>query len=102
MLKSTATLKERFAGWLRWDEAMYAIGANLGFWPEFGAPHDNDPWHGRKELLTSNTEELALMLECLLDDLVRVGCLEGKDFEEDGIPTAYYRWDPEYNGVANG
>lgn len=102
MLKSTATLKERLKGWVPWDRAMYEVGANLGFWPEFGAPHDNDPWHGRKDIFHTNKEELGLVLECILDDLVTVGCLEVKSVDENGVPTAYYRWDPEYDGVANG
>jgi hypothetical protein len=101
MLKSTATLKERLAGWLPWDEAMYQVGACLGFWPEFGAPHDHDPWNHVKDVMHTNKHELGAILEWFLKDLAEEGCLEEKAVDVKGIPTAYYRWNPNYKGKAD-
>lgn len=103
---SIASLQERLGGWTAWDQAMYQIGVCLGFWPEFGAPGDAsgpfDPWHGTKDVMhTSKHEPLGAILECLLKDLVEVGCLEDKAVDINGVPTAYYRWNPSYKGAAD-
>ena len=97
---SIASLRERLADWLPWDKAMYELGACLGFWPEFGAPHDHDPWHGVKDVMyTSKHEPLGAILEWFLRDLVEVGCLEEKFIQEE--TAAYYRWKPGYSGIAD-
>jgi len=102
---SIASLQERLAGWLPWDEAMYQVGATLGFWPEFGAPGDAtgpfDPWHGVKEVMHTNKHELGAILEYFLDELADEGCLEVKAVDVDGIPTSHYRWNPNYKGMAD-
>jgi hypothetical protein len=103
---SLASLKERLTGWLPWDKAMYEVGACLGFWPEFGAPpsvdDSNDPWNGVKDVIyTTKHEPLGAILEWFLIDLVEVGCIEDKAVDEDGVPTSYYRWNPNYKGEAD-
>jgi hypothetical protein len=108
---SIASLQERLTDWLPWDEAMYQVGATLGFWPEFGAPHDNDPWHGVKDVMhTRKHEPLGAILEWFLKDLVEVGCLESKTVElefefssgkKTTIPIAHYRWNVKYKGPAD-
>lgn len=94
MLKSTADLKERLKGWVDWDDAAYHLGANLGFWPEFGAPGNAlgpfDCWHGVKGIMWSN-HSLGNALYHFLDELVLVGMLERR---ED--PDIQYRWNPKY------
>lgn len=99
---SIASLQERLRGWTAWDQAMYQIGACLGFWPEFGAPIGEDPWNGIKDVMhTTKHDPLGAILEWLLKDLVEVGCLEDKAVDIEGIPTAYYRWNPNYKGMAD-
>jgi hypothetical protein len=104
------SLQERFVCWLAWDMAMYQIGACLGFWPEFGAVYDNDPWNGTKDVMHTHKHDLGAILEWFLKDLVEEGCLECKavDIEyilEDGrhtiVPIAHYKWNPKYVGPAD-
>jgi hypothetical protein len=95
MLKSNATLKERLKGWVSWDSACYDIGVCLGFWPDFGAPQDNDPWHGMKDIIWS-ANQLGDSIAYFLDSLVEEGMLERR--EDNDIE---FRWNPNYKGLDN-
>lgn len=92
---SIASLQERLAGWTGWDITMYHIGACLGFWPEFGAPHDEDPWHGVKGVIWSSNP-LGDAISVFLVALSKEGCLEVR--EDSDIE---YRWNPKYKGEAD-
>jgi hypothetical protein len=96
MKRSIASLKERLADWKSWDMAAFELGACLGFWLDFGAPHDLDPWHGVKSIMWS-TNPLGTALWQLLDGLV-----EAEVLEKRGDPTVAYRWNPNYQGEADG
>ena len=92
---SIASLQERLAGWTDWDITMYHLGACLGFWPEFGAPHDNDPWHGVKGVIWS-ANPLGDAISNFIIALSKEGCLERRD-----EPDIAYRWNPNYKGHAD-
>lgn len=96
MKKSIASLKERLADWRDWDGASYELGACLGFWVDFGAPHDEDLWHGVKGVMWSRNP-LGESLILFLDALVAAEVLEKRE-----EPDTAYRWNPNYEGDANG
>ena len=87
MKKSIASLQERLADWHDWDGAAYELGACLGFWPDFGAPHNEDCWHGVKGIMWS-ANPLGEGLLQFLESLVVVGMLERQDDQ--------FRWNPNY------
>lgn len=91
MLKSTATLKERLAGWVDWDGASWHVGVCLGFWPDFGAPPGEDPWFGHKGTIWSNNP-LGNAIAELIHGLVAEGMLEENNEQQ-------FRWNPEYKGL---
>ena len=95
MKTSIASLKERLANWVEWDIASYQLGACLGFWPEYGAPYDNDPWHGVKGVIWSGNI-ISNAIAQFLDALVEEGCLQRRD-----EPDTSFRWNPNYNGRAD-
>lgn len=92
---SIASLQERLADWTDWDLAMYHLGACLGFWPEFGAPHDNDQWHGVKSIMWSSNY-LGDAMYVFMTHLAKEGCLE-----VTSEPDIKFRWNPEYKGEAD-
>lgn len=96
MKKSIASLKERLADWQDWDGASYELGACLGFWIDFGAPYEFDSWHGVKGVMWSNNP-LGNALAIFLDNLVEASVLERRE-----EPDIAYRWNPNYEGDANG
>jgi len=87
MKKSIASLPERLSDWQPVDRASYELGVCLGFWPDFGAPHGHDLWHGTKEVIQSSM--LGNELRNFLEGLVKSHLLE----KRDGISTEY-RWNP--------
>ena len=103
MKTSIASLQERLADWTCWDGAIYNLGACLGFWPEFGAPYDNDSWRGYKDVMHTTKYGLGV-LETWLDDLVEANCLEKIDIdteqtirgEKKMIPLSHYRWNKNF------
>lgn len=94
MKKSIASLKERLSDWMDWDGACYEVGACLGFWPDFGATHDQDCWHGAKGIIWS-ANPLGNAISDFLEGLVLEGMLE----REESGPS--FRWNPEYKGLDN-
>lgn len=90
---SIASLKERLAGWTDWDMTSYHVGACLGFWPEFGAPPGEDPWHGIKHIIWA-ANPLGDAIFNLVDSLYMMDILESD-------PDHGYRWNPEYKGEAD-
>lgn len=96
MKRSIASLKERLADWRDWDGASFELGACLGFWMDFGAPHGIDPWHGVKGVMWSNNP-LGNSLANFLEALVEAGVLEKRE-----EPDIAFRWNPNYQGDANG
>lgn len=89
MKKSIASLQERLADWTDWDGACYEVGACLGFWPDFGAPHSMDCWHGAKGIIWSSNP-LGNAIADFIDSLVQAGMLESHG------PGTKYRWNPNY------
>jgi hypothetical protein len=79
-----ASLSERLAGWTDLDGAAYEVGACLGLWPEFGAPYNEDPWHGVKGIMWFSTGDHFYRF---LDGLVEMGWLERRE-----EPDIAYRW----------
>ena len=96
---SIASLQERLAGWTNWEQAMYQVGACLGFWPEFGAPGDAigpfDPWHGVKDTVYLRNP-LGDAIGYFLNDLIEQGVLELRE-----QPDIELRWKPDYKGHAD-
>lgn len=88
---SIASLQERLASWIECDMAMYQVGACLGLWPEFGAPYNEDPWHGVKGIACSSAGD---PIAYFLDGLVKMGYLE---YREE--PDIAYRWNPNYKDI---
>lgn len=95
MKKSIASLKERLADWRDWDGASYELGACLGFWADFGAPIGEDHWNGIKGVFWSRNP-LGEALIAILNNLVEAEVLEKRE------PETAYRWNPNYQGEANG
>lgn len=95
MKTSVASLKERLIDWQDWDHAAYQVGVCLGFWPEFGAPHYNDPWHETKDVFWA-ANPLGAALHIFLDLLVKDGVLEKREEPDIG-----FRWNPNYEGKAD-
>ena len=93
MLRSNADLKERLAGWTSWDLASYHVGANLGFWPDMGAPPGEDHWYGAKGIIWS-ANPLGDAIANFLEGLVSEGLLERRD-----EPEIEFRWNPNYKGL---
>lgn len=89
MKNSIASLKERLSDWKDWDGVCYEVGACLGFWPDFGAPHNKDCWHGVKGIIWSS-HPLGVAISNFIDDLVNSGMLESQG------PGTQYRWNPNY------
>ena len=96
MKRSIASLKERLTDWADWDGASYELGACLGFWVDFGAPVGEDDWNGVKGVMWSRNP-LGEALISMLDSLVTAGVLEKRE-----MPDTAYRWNPNYDGEANG
>jgi hypothetical protein len=86
MKSSIASLQERLADWVDWDGAAYQVGACLGLWPEFGAPYNEDCWHGVKGIMWSSQGDF---IYHFLDGLVKAGYLERREEPDIG-----YRWNP--------
>lgn len=95
MKSSIASLKERLADWVDWDITIYNVGACLGFWPEYGAPYGEDPWHGNKGVIWS-ANPINNAISFFLEELLKEGCLERKE-----EPDIAYRWNPNYKGRAD-
>jgi len=93
MKTSIASLKERLAGWTEWDMTMYHVGACLGFWPEFGAPPGEDPWHGVKGIIWSSNP-LGDAISNFVSALSKIGCLLDD-------PDSGYIWNKDYKGEAD-
>lgn len=91
MKKSIASLQERLAGWVELDHAIFELGACLGFWPDFGAPPEGDPWHGFEELVKANHANEGWVLELFLNHLVQAKVLERRD-----EPNTAYKWNTSY------
>lgn len=96
MKNSIASLKERLSDWTDWDRAAYELGACLGFCVDFGAPHDQDLWNGVKSVIRSRNALSDALIE-FLGSLTVAGVLEMRD-----NPDIAYRWNPNYEGKANG
>lgn len=90
MIRSTSTLKERLKDWQDWDSVCYEVGACLGFWPDFGAPHPHDSWHGVKGIIWSS-HPLGEAISKFVIALTATGMLE-----ENPEVQLSYRWNPEY------
>lgn len=91
---SIASLQERLASWIKWDLAAYHLGACLGFWPEYGAPKPEDPWHSVKATITNS--HLGDTLAYFLFALSEERCLDRRDqYQVD------YRWNKNYVGHAD-
>lgn len=89
-----ASLKERLFDWIDFDGAAHHVGVCLGFWREWGAPLDQDPWGGTKHIFWSSTP-VGESISWFLDNLVKAEVLE---LDESGIK---YRWNPNYVGDAD-
>lgn len=50
MKTSSASLKERLSDWRLKEYAAYELGVCLGLWGDFGAPINEDAWHGLKDI----------------------------------------------------
>lgn len=83
-----ATLRERLHNWTDWDVAEYHLGAALGLWPEWDDVSGcDDPWHGFKGVIWSNTP-VGNLLHTTIRQLVDIGMLESKDDGEYVRATA--------------
>lgn len=87
MKKSIASLKDRLVDWVDTDMAMYELGVCLGFWSDFGAPHNEDPWHGMKSVMWINND-LGTSLNNFLEGLVIAKILEKK--------ASLFRWNQKF------
>ena len=79
MNKSNATLKDRFSNELSKEEAIYQLLIYFNFVPEFGAPHDKDPWHGYREICNKgliHDKMLKILQEIVFCDILK--------YSEDG------------------
>ena len=95
MKTSTTPLQVRFKDWLYWEDAVYQVGATLGFWKEFGAPNGEDPWNGVKKNI--NWVPISNSIDLFLQNLVKIGVLEIKLKEDDTV----YRWNLNYKVTEN-
>lgn len=98
MKTSAASLKERLSDWTNYEMTWYHLGACLGFWPEFGAPTGEDPWHGIKGV---EFTYLRMTIAGFIYGLISEGCLEQRDSKKENNNEIEFRWNPNYKGVAD-